>query len=289
MRDVLDDDLAELYPVRPADDPRLGRLRERLFAEEPPPRSRRWAGVAAAAAAVVMITGLVAALRPAARDAPATMPTAPATSLQEAATLLELAPKPVAKYRHVTYTIWQTMSFGGIEGGPFSATALEFRIDAWVPTANGEMVVIYRRFTGNHRAVTGVQQNLDRIVPNDYNGPQLWGTFCTATPCRETSLALPLPVTPSRKLEGASSRLLSPYTTNEEKAATYRELAASPEVRWDNGTVTVDGGLTSFRIDPATGEVVGSAEAPPATSPLPPGVPLLAVSVSSEWTDQRPS
>src|SRR5688572_29364346 len=105
MRDLLDDDLAELYSVRGADDARLARIREQLFTEKPKRRSTRWVGIAAAAVAVVMIAGLVVFLRPAHRDAPATMPTTPATSLLEAATLLENAEKPTARYRHVTYRI----------------------------------------------------------------------------------------------------------------------------------------------------------------------------------------
>ena len=67
MRDLLDDDLAELYPVRAADDVRLARLREGLFAEQPKRRSRSWIGMAAAAVAVMMIAGLVVFLRPADR------------------------------------------------------------------------------------------------------------------------------------------------------------------------------------------------------------------------------
>ncbi|MFJ5984899.1 hypothetical protein [Lentzea sp. NPDC092896] len=288
MRDLLDDDLAELYPVRGDDDVRLARLREQLFAEKPERRSRRWAGIAAASVTVVLIAGLVVLLRPASRDSAATMPVAPATSLVEAAALLERAEQPSAKYRHVRYAVWQTMSIGG-ESSSFGATALEYQIDAWVPAAKGEMVVIYRRFTGNKRAVTGVQEPLDRLTAIEYKGPQLWSTFCTSTPCKESSLGLPLPADPTRKLEGASSRLLSPYTTNEEKAATYRELAASPEVRWNDGALSVDGGLTSFRVDPETGEVVSTEVAAPADSKLPPGTPVLTVSMTYEWTDQRPS
>jgi hypothetical protein len=289
MRDLLDDDLAELYPVRGADDVRLAGIREQLFAEQPRRRSTRWAGIAAAAAAVVMITGLVVHLRPAHRDAPATMPRTPATSLAEAATLLELTEQPTAKYRHVKYVVWQTMTVKFPENAGFGATALQFQIDAWVPVAPGEMIVIYRKFTGQQRAVAGVQESLDHIMSMDYKGPPLWGTFCTTTPCKETSLALPLAVDPTRKLDDASSRLVSPYTTNEEKAATYRELAASPEVRWDNGKVSVEGGRTSFTIDPATGQVTGMAEARGADSGLPEDAAAMTVDITYEWTDQRPS
>ncbi|MDT7787062.1 MAG: hypothetical protein QOF58_5481 [Pseudonocardiales bacterium] len=289
MRDVLDDDLAELYTVRGTDDVRLARLREQLFAEKPVRRSTRWAGIAAAAVAVVMITGLVVLLRPAGRDAPATMPTAPATSLTDAATLLEIAPDPTAKYKHVKYLVWQTMTVGRPGTEVWGAAKLEFQIDVWLPTAPGGMVVINRRPTGEKQQITGIPVEESLMETSNYKGPALWGTFCTKTPCEETSLALPLRVDPEEKLESASSRLLSPYTTDEEKAATYRELAHSPEIRWNNGTVSVDGGRTTFTIDPATGQVTGSVETQPADSPLPQGTPYITVDVSYEWTDQRPS
>jgi hypothetical protein len=290
MRDLLDDDIAELYPVRGSDDVRLARLREQLFTEAPVRRSRNWVGIAAAAVAVVMITGLVVMLRPAHRDAPATMPSTPATSLQEAATMLELAEKPTAKYRHVRYLVWQTITVGVAEAGSrFGATAVEFEINAWVPSAKGEMIVIYRKFTGRSHPVMGQQEPIDRIVSSDSKGPVLWGTFCTTAPCKETSLALPLPVDPAQRMDAASSRLLSPYTTNEELAATYRELAATPGVRWENGTVSVDGARTSFHIDPATGRVTASVQTKPADSPLPDGTVTMTVDVTNEWTDRSPS
>lgn len=287
MRDLLDDDLAELYPVRPADDVRLARLRAQLFTEAPKRRSPRWVGIAAAALAVVMITGLVVFLRPVRLDAPATMPAAPATSLTEAAALLELTVNPPAKYKHVRYLVWQALGIGTPGSPQWAAARIEFQIDVWVPTAPGGTVVIHRRQTGQTQPIAGA--NLGGITTPDDAGPTLWGTFCSATPCKEKSLALPLPDAPRRKLEGASSRLLSPYTTDEEKAATYRELASSPGVRWDNGKVSADGNRTSFTIDPATGQVTGSVELKPEGSLLPDGTTYLEVTMTTDWTDQRPS
>ncbi|MCP2250643.1 hypothetical protein [Lentzea aerocolonigenes] len=291
MRDLLDDDIAELYPVRGSDDVRLARLREQLFTEAPKRRpSRNWVGIAAAVVAVVMITGLVVLLRPAHRDAPATMPVTPATSLQEAATILELAEKPTAKYRHLKYVIWQTITVNQVEAKvAFGATALEFEINVWVPSTNGGVVVIYRKFTGRSRPVAGLQESIERLAQMGDNGPRLWGTFCSATPCKETSLALPLPVDPAQRMEAASSRLLSPFTTNEELAATYRELAATPGIHWENGKVWADGARTSFTIDPATGRVTGSVQDKPAGSPLPDGTASMTVDVTNEWTDRSPN
>lgn len=281
MRDLLDDDLAELYAVRPADDVRLARLREQLFTEKPERRSRNWVGIAAAAVAVVMITGLVVFLRPAHRDAPATLPHAPATSLQEAATLLELAEKPTAKYQHTTYRIWDEMStavFGVNEPGK---TLVEFEYDAWLPTRPGEMVVVFRRETGRRRPLGGAQPRPDQTVAS-LSLPYLWTSFCAATPCKEESISVPLPTDPKQMLQAASPRLLSPFTTNEEKAALYRALAQSPEIRWNDGKVSVEGGLLQFTIDPATGRVTGMEESVAASTPM-------TVTMTYEWTDQRPS
>src|SRR5689334_7445888 len=173
MRDLLDDDLAELYSVRPADDVRLARLRAQLFTEKPKRRSRNWVGIAAAAVAVMMITGLVVFLRPARVDAPATMPRTPATSLAEAATMLELTEKPTAKYRHIRYLVWQTYAVAA--GAQFSAAALEYEIDVWLPVAPNGMVVIYRSFTGGRRHVAGAEWSFNDLQPPDgYRGPALW-------------------------------------------------------------------------------------------------------------------
>jgi hypothetical protein len=290
MRDVLDDDLAELYAVRPADDVRLARLREQLFAEKPQRRSRSWMGIAAAAVAVVMITGLVVLLRPAHRDAPATMPHTPATSLTEAATLLETAERPAARYQHITYRIWEVVSTTafGTSDIVTGSVLTEFEYDAWVPTRPGEMVFTFRRETGQRRPVSGVQPQPDQTV-STMNFPQLWTTFCAATPCQEESISAPLPVDPKSRLQAVAPRLLSPFTTNEEKAALYRTLAQSPEIRWDNGKVSVEGGLAGFTIDPATGRVTGMDETRAETSPLPEGTLPRSVTVTYEWTDQRPS
>jgi hypothetical protein len=289
MRDVLDDDLAELYPMRGSDDVRLARLREQLFAEEPKPRSRRWIGIAAAAAAVVMIAGLVVTLRPSSRDAPATMPTIPATSLLEAATMLETAEKPAAKYQHITYVLWELMSGASFGDANYGSTVVEFKFDVWLPTAPGQTVVISRKPTGQRRPLGGNPPPADRTVELA-NIPDLWDSFCAATPCKEESLRQSLPADPVKKLKSASAALLSPFTTNEEKAALYRTLAQSPEIRWDNGTLSVDGGLTQFTVDPATGRVSGMRELNPwQNTSLPDGVVPRSVTITYEWTDQRPS
>ncbi|MFJ8959366.1 hypothetical protein ACIRG5_08220 [Lentzea sp. NPDC102401] len=285
MRDALDDDLAELYSVRPADDVRLARLREQLFAEKPQPRSRRWAGIAAAAAAVVVITGLVVTLRPVSRDAPATMPVAPATSLVEAAAMLERIGQPTAKYQHVKYQVWQLVTDAA---PPFDATSVKFEYDVWLPTAPGEMVVIYRRFTGEHRAVTGPQRPI-KDIEDRTTGAVLWNSFCAATPCQEDSLSKPLPADDRERLEAAAPALLSPYTTTEETAALYRRLAEGPGIRWDGGRVFAEGSRFAYQIDPATGQVTRmDVEAPPDTR-LPGGTLTLSVIVTREWSDQRPS
>ncbi|MFS8104403.1 hypothetical protein LFM09_45585 [Lentzea alba] len=288
MRDVLDDDLAELYTVRSADDVRLARLREQLFAEPPAKRSRRWVGIAAAAAAVVMITGLVVTLRPASRDAPATLPTKPATSLQEAATLLEIGPKPTGRYQHITYRIWQVLPSTAFGLSEIGTLQVEFEYNAWVPTAPGEMVVVYRRETGQRRPMSGAQPAPDKSV-GQLSLPRLWTTFCAATPCKEESLSTPLPADPKQKLAAAAHALLSPFTTNEERAALYRRLAESPEIRWDNGKVSAEGGRFLFTVDPATGRVSGMEEADVAGVTLVNGTRPTSVTVTYEWTDQRPS
>ncbi|NKE60284.1 hypothetical protein FXN61_27185 [Lentzea sp. PSKA42] len=235
-----------------------------------------------------MITGLVVLLRPAQRDAPATMPTAPATSLTEAATLLEVAEKPAAKYRHIRYLGWQTFAIN--DNGRTGVTAIEFEITVWLPTAPGEMVVIYRNFTGRRRAVSGFQPPPEEARPDSFRGPLLWGSFCAATPCKEDSLSLPLRTDPEQKLEDASSAMLSPFTTNEEKAALYRKLAESPEIRWDNGKVSAGGGRTQFTIDPVTGQVTGFEERKPSQeNHMPEGMVTMTATITYEWTDQRPS
>ncbi|MFD5831226.1 hypothetical protein [Lentzea sp. NPDC060358] len=284
MRDVLDDDLAELYPVRGSDDVRLARLRAQLFIEKPVRRTPRWVGVAAAAVAVVMITGLVVLLRPEHREAPATLPTTPATSLQEAATLLELAPKPTRQYLHVRYVVWQALT----DHTGKSAAAFEFVADVWLPTASDEIVVTRRRYTGGQRALWGPPSA--ELLPDDYSGPGLWNSFCSSTPCEEGVASLQLRADPAQKLEDAFSAMVSPFATTEEKAELYRRLLVSPEIRWDNGTVLTDGGRVRYTIDPATGRVSGFEERiPPVGSPLPADVVTKSGTITYEWTDQRPS
>lgn len=288
MRDVLDDDLAELYPVRDGDDVRLARLREQLFAERPQPRSRRWIGVAAAVVAVVLITGLVVFLRPE-RFTPdvAEMPTAPATSLAEAATLLERS-QPRGRYRHIRYETWETFTTNA--QAATTAVQAEYLTEVWLPTAEGQPVQTRRSATGRTRAVAGVPETPGFTPSRVYTGPPMWGTVCPTTPCYETSLLNPLSQEPRETLESASSALLSPFTTTDKKAALYRQLAAVDGLRYDNGTVSADGSEASFTLDPATGEVTGYQERQVfAGGALPAGTPLLSTSVTYEWTDQRPS
>ncbi len=295
MRDLLDDDLAELYPLRQTEeDLRLARMRQKLFTE---PRKRRvpaWAGVAAAAAAVVLVAGLVVLVRPGSHDAPvATLPTAPVTSLVEAAGVLEVSAEPLGRYRHIRYVSWVPATVGKPGMADWGVTQLEYQTDMYLPTGKGENTVSHTRLTGNHRPVTGVQQPQDLLErAKDQQGPELWTTLCTHTPCHEASLLTPLPSNPALKLRSATTTLTSPYTTNQEKAALYRRLATDPAVRWDNGTVTIDGGTTTLRIDLATGEVAGYEERNPSVlfgRSLPPGTVTLDVSITYGWTDQRPS
>ncbi|KJK45790.1 hypothetical protein UK23_24930 [Lentzea aerocolonigenes] len=290
MRDLLDDDLAELYPVRPADDVRLARLREQLFSEQPKRRTRRWIGIAAAAAGVVLVAGLVVYLRPASHNAPvATMPTAPATSLVEAAGLLETSGEPRGKYRHIKYEVWQTYSTGEAGTPSFGATQFEYQTDVWLPVAPSQNPVVTRRLTGRQRAIAGVQKRAeDYHIYKDDKGPGLWDSLCTHTPCHEVGMLNPLPVEPAEKLDSAAKTLMSPFTTNQEKAGLYRQLAAVPEIRYDNGTVTT-AGPTRFTLDPATGEVVSVEERKPNTRLMSPDLVTLAVTITYEWTDQRPS
>jgi hypothetical protein len=282
MRDVLDDDLAELYPVRGADDVRLARLREQLFAEKPRPRSRRWAGIAAAAVTVALIAGLVVTLRPSHRDAAATMPTRPATSLLEAADVLETAERPTGGFQHLKYVVWEQID--GKDG--WGVTDVQFQYDAWMPVAKGETVLIYRRATGERRAVAGDQAPLDVLLEGGNRGPVLWSTFCTAAPCQEESLTLPPNAqTPSDKMRYSSYALMSPFTTNKEKADVYRKLAESPGIRFDNGKVSVEGERFEFTIDPATGRVSGAEN--PMTVYSNGG--KVSVTVTYDWVAQRPS
>ncbi|MEV6237239.1 hypothetical protein [Lentzea sp. NPDC051838] len=289
MRDVLDDDLAELYTVRPADDVRLARLREQLFFQQPKRRGRRWIGIAAAVAGVVLVAGLVVYLRPAPHDAPvATMPVAPATSLSEAAGLLEMSAEPRGKYRHIKYNAWQTYSTGEPGTATWGATQFEFETDVWLPVAQGQVPLVNRRATGAERAIGGVQKPADHYLGKADKGPGLWQTLCTHTPCHEVSMLNPLPVQPAEKLDSATETLMSPYTTNQEKAVLYRQLAAAPEIRYDNGAVTTDG-PTSFTLDPATGELAGVEQRVSSPRTLPAGTVTLSVTITYEWTDQRPS
>ena len=288
MRDVLDDDLAELYPVRGSDDVRLARLREQLFAEKPEPRTRRWIGIAAVAVVVVLITGLVSHLRPV-RLTPdvGELTGAPATSLAEAAAKLEQA-EPRGAFRHFRYEIWQTYS--DRVDGVWHAAQLEFRIEVWLPSTDGRQVRVERFATGRQRPLPGIPESAPIDLSAQYSGPPLWGTNCPVTPCHETSLLYPVRQTPAETIASVSSPVLSPFTSDDRRAALYRELAGMPAVRYDEGSVSADGGKASFTLDPRTGDVTGYEERELTTgNRLPVGTVLLSVKVTSEWADQRPS
>ena len=53
--------------------------------------------------------------------------------------------------------------------------------------------------------------------------------------------------------------------------------------------MSVDGGRSQFTIDPATGRFTGVVEHKSAESKLPEGTESMSVTVTEEWTDQRPS
>ncbi|WP_394621066.1 hypothetical protein JNUCC0626_18830 [Lentzea sp. JNUCC 0626] len=288
MRDVLDDDIAELYPARGTDDVRLARLREQLFKEPPPRKSRRWVGVAAAAAAVVLIAGLVVTLRPAWRDAPATLPTRPATSLPEAAVLLETEPKPTAKYQHITYRLAQALSGPQIGESEYGSMMADFEIDVWLPTSPGESVFIFRRDTGGRRALEGRPWPENKVIERGLI-PRLWESLCMASPCAEDTVPLPLPADALGKLTAAQTPMVSPFTTNEQKAALYRKLAESPEITWNNGVVTAEGGSVRYTVDPATGRLAGMVVLEPRHVKMPADLAPRTVTITYEWTDQRPS
>ncbi|MFI6093960.1 hypothetical protein ACIA8G_00285 [Lentzea sp. NPDC051213] len=290
MRDLLDDDLAELFPVRPADDVRLARLREQLFAEKPKRRTRNWVGIAAAAVVVVLIAGLVTFLRPGRVDTQvAEMPIAPATTLAEAAALLEVTRAPRGKYRHITYETWQTITGQLLPDKSVGAAQVQFITEVWLPSAKGQPVHITRRTTDRQRAIAGVAEAPVVGANKVYKEPALWSTLCPTTPCHETSLLDPLSLNPQETLGSASAALLSPFTTHDKKASLYRQLAAIPGMRYENGAVSVDGSKISFTIDPKTGEIVGSEERRlTASELLPAGTVMLSVTVTYEWTDQRP-
>ena len=234
-----------------------------------------------------MITGLVVFVRPE-RFTPdvAEMPTAPATSLTEAATLLERS-QPRGKYRHIRYETWETYS--AIVDDVSTAMQSEFLVEVWLPVAEGQPVRTDRRPTGRTRTVPGVEPTPEFSVSSVYTGPLMWGTVCPTTPCFETSLLNPLSLDPGGPLSSASAALLSPFTTNDKKAALYRQLSAIAGVRYDNGKVTGDGSKASFTLDPSTGLVTGYEERQVTPGTLPAGTVLLSASITYEWTDQRPS
>ncbi|SDG10802.1 hypothetical protein SAMN05216553_105366 [Lentzea fradiae] len=285
MRDVLDDDLAELYPVPPDDEVRLARLRARLFEEEKPRRPSRWLGAAAAAVTVVLLAGLVVVLRPLDREAPATLPTKPATSLHEAATALEVTERPAAKYRHVSYLAWEVRG----ASDPFTSSAFEWKIDVWLPTAADEMVVIFREQTGARRHVAGAVQPDRPLYGELERGPQLWQSFCSRTPCREVGIGQSPGADPVRALDEVAAAMLSPFTTVEEKAALYRGLGETPGITWRDGQVFAEGARTVYTIDPVTGEVTGFEQRHATDLRVPADTVTLSASITYEWTDQRPS
>ena len=77
---------------------------------------------------------------------------------------------------------------------------------------------------------------------------------------------------------------MSPFTKNEEKAAIYRRLAETPEIRWDNGTLTTDGTSMKVTIDPTTGRI-SAAEDPAILN----SYGKASVTISYDWVAQRPS
>lgn len=285
MRDVLDDDLAELYPAPPDDEVRLARLREQLFKEEKPRFPARWLGVAAAAVTVVLLAGLVVLLRPLDREAPATLPTKPATSLNEAATAVEVAERPGAKYRHVTYRVWEA----AVRTEPFTAYAVEWKIDVWLPTAADEMVVIFRDQTGGRRHIAGAVQPTRPLYGDLDRGPKLWQSFCSRTPCREESVGQQPSTDPVQALDEVAAAMLSPFTTVKERAALYRRLGETPGIAWRDGLVSAEGGRTVYTIDPVTGDVTGFEQRHATERLVPADTVTLSATITYEWTDQRPS
>ncbi|MGI5501146.1 hypothetical protein [Lentzea sp. CA-135723] len=281
MRDVLDNDLAELYPLREADDLRLARLREQLFAERP--RSRRWVGAAAVFVAVMLITGLVVYLRPA---RPADM-ASPATSLTEAAELLTRA-TPQGAVKHLRYEIWRTAV--SLTGDP-GAEQVEYRLEVWLPVEDGQKPRVDFEPTGRRRALPGFPEMSREAVQAQASSTMISfvGPPCSLTPC-----SVPDPIIPASRLWGeaiksASSPLLAPFASNNRKAEIYRDLATLDAVRWVDGSVFIEGGTGTISIDPTTGDVSGYEERGTYGGYLPVGTVVQSVKVTTDWTDQRPS
>lgn len=292
MRDDVTIELSELYPEREVDDLHLARLRRRIL-DEPPQRRRRppkWLGAAAAVVVAALIGTFVASQRPpidpVQSGAPVRSLWEAADRLQQTADRLEEWGMPEEKYRHLHYTIWQTTVIES--DGKWQADQREYVIDVWLPTDDGEEVTVDKHPTGNVRHIAG-EKLIDPEAVHFTETPPLWGTQCEKTPCHEDSVDQPLSVDPKTKLADASSRLLSPFTTNEEKAGTFRELASVPAIRYEDGRISVDGGKTRFTIDPGTGQVTGSEEVQVGPGRLPEGSVLRSITVTEEWTDQRPS